>query len=138
MTASGVSGVATHGRGVTIALWVLQVLLALFFLLGATGPKLLGQQMTIQMFDEIGLGQWFRYFVGLVEFAGAVGLLIPSLAGLAALGMVGVMAGAFLTQLLVPDLIGPALTPVVLLVLFLMIAWGRWPETKALLGKSGS
>jgi uncharacterized membrane protein len=46
------------------------------------------------MFATIGIGQWFRYVVGALELAGAVGVLIPRLSGLAALGLIGLMAGA--------------------------------------------
>lgn len=38
---------------------------------------------------------------GAVELAGAIGLLIPRLAGAAALGLIGVMVGAVITQLFV-------------------------------------
>ena len=50
-----------------------------------------------------GAGQWFRYLVGILELAGAIGLLIPRLAAPAALGLLGVMIGAFFTQLFVLD-----------------------------------
>lgn len=121
-----------RGRGMNITLWVLQVLLAVFFLVAAAGPKLLGDPYAVEIFGEIGAGQWFRYLVGTLELLGAIGLLIPRLAGLAALGLVGVMIGAVLTQLFV---LGPAvmaLTPALFAILFGFIAWGRWPQTKAL------
>jgi uncharacterized membrane protein YphA (DoxX/SURF4 family) len=47
-----------------------------------------------QEFTDIGAGQWLRYFVGTAELAGAIGLLTPWLAGLAAAGLAAVMAGA--------------------------------------------
>jgi uncharacterized membrane protein len=31
----------------------------------------------VQEFAQIGFGQWFRFFTGILEVAGAVGLLIP-------------------------------------------------------------
>ena len=39
----------------------------------------------MEMFTQIGLGQWLLYLVGALKFAGAIGLLIPRLAGAAAL-----------------------------------------------------
>jgi hypothetical protein len=32
----------------------------------------------VQLFDLIGIGQWFRYVTGIVEVAGAILLLVPS------------------------------------------------------------
>lgn len=119
---------ATRRGPVHKTLWVVQVLLAAFFLLAAAGPKLLGEQLAVEMFTQIGAGQWFRYLVGSLELAGAIGLLIPRLAGLAALGLAGLMVGALLTQLLVLDSVGSALTPAFLVVVFGLVAWGRRPQ----------
>lgn len=122
----------SRGRAVNITLWVVQVLVAVFFVLASAIPKLVGQQYAVEIFDQIGAGQWYRYLVGVLELAGGIGLLIPALAGLAALGLAGVMVGATLTQLFVLDSVVMALTPAVLLVVLLLVAWGRWPQTKAL------
>lgn len=137
MTASDFSTAASRGRGLSITLWVLQAVVAVFFLVAAAGPKLLGQQYAVDMFAQIGAGQWLRYLVGALELAGAIALVIPLLAGLAGLGLAALMVGAFVTQLLVPELVGPALTPAILAVLFGAIAWGRWPQTKALVDTYG-
>ena len=75
-------------------LWAAQILLAAFFLFAATGPKLTGSHQSVQEFGLIGVGQWFRYLVGTLELAGAIGLLTPWLAGLAAAGLAADMAGA--------------------------------------------
>lgn len=122
---------APRGRAVNITLWVVQVLLALFFVFAASG-KLLGDQATVNEFAKIGAGQWFRYLTGVLELAGAIGLLIPRLCGLAALGLVGVMVGATITHLTVLPPVSHALIPAVLGVVFGLIAWGRWPQTRAL------
>jgi hypothetical protein len=37
----------------------------------------------VELFNDIGLGQWFRYVIGIVEVIGAVALVAP---GLIALG----------------------------------------------------
>jgi hypothetical protein len=37
--------------------------------------KLSGQDMMVQEFDVIGLGQWLRYLTGILELAGAITLL---------------------------------------------------------------
>jgi uncharacterized membrane protein len=134
MTVSHVSAVPTinRGRAVTIALWTGQILLAAFFALVAI-PKLVGDPTTVATFETIGFGQWFRYLTGACELGGAIGLLIPRLSGLAALGLVGVMAGATATNLfLVPDMAPAAVATVILGVVFVLIARARRPETKAL------
>ena len=75
-------------------LWAAQILLAAFFLFGAALPKLIGSDSAVQEFGLIGGGQWLRYLVGTAELAGAIGLLTPWLAGLAAAGLAADMAGA--------------------------------------------
>jgi putative oxidoreductase len=123
------STTATRRRTLGIALWVLQVLLALQFAMAGLA-KVFGSPAMVEMFAIIGIGQWFRYVVGALELAGAVGVLIPWLSGLAALGLVGLMAGATLTNVLVLDT--SPLLPIVLFVVSSMVAWGRWPRTRTL------
>jgi putative oxidoreductase len=111
------------------ALWVLQVVLAIMFAM-AGFAKVGGDQAMVQMFATIGIGQWFRYLVGALEIAGAVGVLISRLSGLAALGLLCLMAGAILTNVLV---LGTSpLLPIVLMVVSALVAWGRWPRTRTL------
>ncbi len=134
MSGTGTAGqtpstTATRRRTLGIALWVLQALLALQFAMAGLA-KVFGSPAMVEMFAIIGIGQWFRYVVGALELAGAVGVLIPWLSGLAALGLVGLMAGATLTNVLV---LGTSpLLPIVLLVVSSMVAWGRWPRTRTL------
>jgi len=72
-------------------LWAAQILLAAVFVYFALA-KLTGGQ--VQEFADIGAGQWLSYVAGTAELAGAIGLLTPWLAGLAAAGLAAVMAGA--------------------------------------------
>jgi uncharacterized membrane protein YphA (DoxX/SURF4 family) len=78
----------------TLLLWTVQIALAAFFLFFAALPKLTGSHFSVQEFSLIGAGQWLRYLVGTAELAGAIGLLTPVLAGLAAAGLAADMAGA--------------------------------------------
>jgi len=55
----------------------------------------------VDLFAQIGLGQWFRVVTGVVEIAGAVALLIPGLASLGALWLGGTMIGAVATHVFV-------------------------------------
>ena len=117
------------GRAANIALWVLQVVVALVFL-GAAAGKITGDPQVAALFDEIGWGDWFRYVTAAVEIAGAIGLFIPRLAGLAALGLVGVMVGAVVTDVL----LGHSVVPAVLFgVLAGVVAWGRRARTTELI-----
>lgn len=110
------------GRGMNIALWSLQVLLAAAFL-AAGVAKLAGPEMMVKQFEAIGLGQWFRYLTGILEIAAAVLLLIPRGAGYGALLLIPIMLGAAGAHLLVfKD--NPA-APLVLLGLAAVVAWGR-------------
>jgi uncharacterized membrane protein YphA (DoxX/SURF4 family) len=125
--------VAKRTGAVNITLWVAQILLAAFFAFAAA-PKLLGDPTAVASFESIGFGQWFRYLTGTCELAGAIGLLIPRLSGVAATGLVGLMVGATLTNLfLLPGMASVAVVTVLLGVIFGLIAWGRLPQTRALL-----
>ncbi|WP_152361070.1 DoxX family protein [Microlunatus speluncae] len=86
-----------RSRARTIVTWVLQVVLAAEFVLAGV-PKLTGDPIMVAMFDALGAGQWLRYVVGALEVAGAVGLLIPPLAGLAAIGLTALMLGAVVSS----------------------------------------
>jgi putative oxidoreductase len=130
------SATAARRRVFSVALWALQVLLALQFAMAGLA-KVFGDAAMVEMFAAIGVGQWFRYVVGALEIAGALGVLIPRLSGLAALGLLCLMAGATLTNVLV--LSANPLLPIGLLVVSAVVAWGRWPRTRALFtgGRAG-
>jgi uncharacterized membrane protein YphA (DoxX/SURF4 family) len=127
---------ATPRAGVarSVALWVLQVVLAFQFAGGGL-LKLTGAPAMVDLFADVGAGQWLRFVVGALEVAGAVGLLIPRLSGLAALGLAGLLVGATATNLLVIDQ-SPWLA-IALLLASLLVAWGRWPRTADLLARRG-
>ena len=91
---------AVSGKGRLIALWSLSSLVALVFL-AAGGAKLAGVPVMIQMFDKVGLGQWFRYFTALLEVAGAIGLLMRRYAFYAAILLGIVMIGAIVAHVTV-------------------------------------
>jgi uncharacterized membrane protein YphA (DoxX/SURF4 family) len=116
-------------------LWALQIVLGLFFVIASAAPKLFGEPSAVQIFAEIGAGDWFRYVVGCVELAGGIGLLVPRLAGAAALGLVGLMIGATFTQITVFDAPPVTITPVVLGVIAGGIAWVRRAEIAVLVGR---
>ncbi|WP_194820411.1 DoxX family protein [Nocardia sp. XZ_19_385] len=107
-------------------LWVLQILLGLFFIVGAGLPKVLGAEVQVEAFDDIGFGPWFRYFVGAVEIAGGVGLMIPRLCGLAAAGLTITMVLAAATVVFLTDEpVAMALFPLALAAVFAWITYER-------------
>lgn len=112
-------------RKFNIALWVLQALLAAAFF-GAGGSKLAGVAQMVTLFDQIGVGQWFRYVTGLVEILGAVALLIPRTTALGSALLGFTMACAVVTHL---TLIGGSPVPaIVLSALCGFVAYHRWPR----------
>ena len=133
MTNTTMTGVSTNSTARReIVLWAAQILLAALFIF-AGSSKLLGVKEQVESFQTIGFGQWFRYVTGTCELAGAIGLLIPRLSGLAALGLVGVMIGATLTNLfLLPGMAGAALMTVFLGAVLGLIARARHDRTKSL------
>ena len=83
-----------------IAVWILRILVGGLFLFAAA-MKLSGQQMMIDEFEVVGLGQWFRYFTGLLELAGGILVLIPARSVYGALILLLVDIGAFFAQVFV-------------------------------------
>jgi uncharacterized membrane protein YphA (DoxX/SURF4 family) len=115
------------GRAANVGLWVLQVLLAAAFLLAAY-TKLAATPEAVAGFEDIGLGLWLMYAIGVIELVGAVALLIPVLSGPAALGLAVLLVGATVTQLLVSEP-ATALFPIAYLVPMALVAWGRRDRT---------
>jgi hypothetical protein len=106
--------------------------MAVVFLM-AGSSKLAGAEYAVVAFDAIGLGQWFRYLTGGLEVLGALALLTPPLAGLGALLLACVMAGAVAAHMFV--LGGSITAAAVLLALSVLVAFGRRGRTARLLGR---
>jgi putative oxidoreductase len=132
------AGAATaRGRAATAALWALQVLGALAFLMAAFS-KFSRYPAAVEAFDRMGFGDWFIYAIGTLELAGAVGLLVPVLSGLAGLGLTALLTGAIVIQLTLFDP-ATAITPLAYMVPVAIVAWGRRRETtrlRRLLGRA--
>ena len=104
----------------TAVRWILRIVVAAIFLM-AGGMKLAGAAQAVEMYDVIGIGQWFRYLTGIIEVGSAVLLFVPSLTGLAAVLLACTMVGAIIVHLTV--LHSAPTGPVVLLCLTGTIAW---------------
>ena len=130
-TAAATTSGTTLSRRSRLAVRTLQIVLALFMAVPSAAPKLIGHSSAAESFDKIGFGDWFMYLTGGLELAGAIALVIPILSGLSALAFMGLMIGAFITQVTVFD--GQyAITPVILFVIFGGIAWVRRNHTAEL------
>jgi uncharacterized membrane protein YphA (DoxX/SURF4 family) len=115
-----------------IALWIIQVLLALLFLF-AGGTKLI---MPIEeMTQQMPMPGWFLRFIAVCELLGGVGVIVPwlirirpGLTPLAAAGLVIIMIGATVVTLMTGD-IAMALFPLIVGVFAAFVAYGRWRLT---------
>jgi len=125
----------SRSRAVSITFVVLRVLVALMFIVASAGPKFFGETYAVQIFTEIGAGQWLRFLVAFFELAGGVGLLVPRLVAPAAIGLVGLMIGAGFTQLVILDAPLFVITPVILGVLCGLIAWHHRAGLSTLLSR---
>ena len=103
--------------------------LGLFFL-GAGAIKLAGLPVMVQLFEDMGMGQWLRYVVGASEMAGGALLLAPLTAALGALLLSGVMLGAFWGNVII--LHTPPLAPTAMLVLLAIVLRARRADLWAL------
>ena len=120
-------------RRTSALLWAAQILLAALFVSVAV-PKLTGRHQAVQEFGQIGAGQWLRYLVGTAELAGAIGLLTPWLAGLAA-GLAADMAGASIINATVLHNTAYGVNVWMTLPLcaaFVLLAYGRRQQIKGL------
>jgi putative oxidoreductase len=115
------------GRAVGAMLWVAQVLIAVAFL-AASYPKVTLDPMAVEGFATMGFSAAGTLIIGCLEVAGAIGLLVPRLTGLAALGVVALMIGATVATTLTMGVL-PALMPAVLGVISALVARGRWYQT---------
>lgn len=117
-----------------VALWIIQILLALLFLF-AGGTKLVLSLEVLKSMgspNQVQLPGLFLRFIGVCEVLGALGLVLPGLlrirqglTPLAAVGLVIITIGATVVTV-IGDGVGPALFPLVVCLLLAFVAYGRW------------
>jgi len=100
--------------------WLPRIGLAIVFLV-AGAAKFNEQGMYVRIFDQIGVGDWFRYFTGVIELGGGVLLLVPRLAAIGFILTGCAMAGAVAFWLLHGN--PAAVLPGVLLLLVVGFGW---------------
>jgi putative oxidoreductase len=120
---SFVSQYASKSRGeraLNVTFTVLQLSLATAFLVAGVS-KLVGVQIQVEIFEKIGVGQWFRYVTGGVEVLFALLVLIPRTALFASMMLVGTMSAAIVSHVLVIG--GSPVPALVLLATSVAVAW---------------
>lgn len=128
----GQAPAARSSRIATAGAWVLQLGLAGMFLF-AGGLKLAGAEPMVQLFDALGVGQWFRYATGGIEVVAAVLLLVPRLAVIGALLLIPTMVGAVATHAFIVG--GSAAMPALLGVVAAAIVWLRRRDLVTLIAR---
>ncbi len=113
---------AATGRPLDLALWCVQAFLALVFV-SAGWAKLMGKPEMVSLFSEVGLGQWFRYFTGILELTGAVLIMVPKTRRTGAALLATIMLGALTAHLFILHV--PSTTPGVLFLMSGFVVWGR-------------
>ena len=112
------------------ALWIIQTLLGLLFLF--SGSMKFVMSVAEMTKDTPWMAGWFLHFIGVMEILGGLGLILPSvlrirpgLTPLAAACLVIIMIGATVITLGTMG-IGPAMLPLIVGVLCVFVAYGRW------------
>lgn len=127
------SSTATLPKGLNVRLWVLQVLLACFFVM-------VGYSHALMPFDQVAqqatwmkdVPRWLSRFIGYAEITGGLGLIIPAatrmapwLTPLAAGGLATIMLLAMPFHVLKGEA-SVIWIHALLAALAAFVAWGRW------------
>jgi putative oxidoreductase len=76
----------------------------------------------VAVFEQIGLGQWFRYATGAIEIVGGVLFLFPRTCLIGAAMLACAMVGAMLVHIVVRHSVAASLFPALVLVAVVAIA----------------
>ena len=116
-----------------VALWIIQIVLAAAFLIAGTTKVLTPREKLRERMAWVDdFSQTSVRLIGTAEILGALGLILPAATGIApiltpfaAVGLIIIMIGAAITHVRRKE---PAIVPVniVLLVLAVIVAWGRF------------
>ena len=118
---------ATRGKGLSVALWILQGLLAALFLFSGAMKFIMPVE---QMTKGTSLTGGFIHFIGVCEILGGIGLVVPALlrimpvlTPIAACCLVIIMAGATYVSL---PMGMTAVFPALVGLLLAFVAYGRF------------
>jgi uncharacterized membrane protein YphA (DoxX/SURF4 family) len=76
--------------------WLLRAGVCLLFLFVGAG-KFASHSPFVEIFEQIGFGDWFRYFTGILQMGGAALVLIPRTFAVGILMLACTMAGAMIS-----------------------------------------
>jgi uncharacterized membrane protein YphA (DoxX/SURF4 family) len=117
-----------------IALWIIQVLLALLFLFSGGMKLIIPPDVLASMGspNQVHLPGLLIQVIGVFEVLGGIGLILPGLlrirrglTPLAAVGLLIIMIGAVVLTV-IGDGIGAAIVPFVTALLLALVAYKRW------------
>ena len=113
----------------SLALWIVQALLAALFLFAGVMKFVMPLD---QLEAQAGMPGLFLRFIGVLETLGGLGLILPGLlrirpglTPLAAAGLVVIMIGATVTTILSGQILA-SLMPLAVGILAAFVAYGRW------------
>ena len=110
------------GRSNVITL-VVRVVLAVVFIYVGTVKLLPSGGMWVRLFDQIGLGQWFRFFTAGVEIGAGALILIPRWSTAGALLAIASMAGALVVHATVTGFGPQTVTVAILMAGSVFVGW---------------
>lgn len=108
-------------KGKEALLWTLSMIAAVVFALAGIA-KLIG--LMTEQFIAWGYSPSFAVVVGVLEILGALGLLLPRMAGWSALGLMILMLGAGATHVVNQEELA-VIAPALMFVLLGVVVWGR-------------
>ena len=119
----------------SLALWIAAIVLALAMLASGSMKLIRSREQIVAM----GMAYAAHFPPGLIKLIGAlevlaaIGLILPALAGiapilvpLAATGVAIIMVGAIITHVRLREPFGKSVPAIVLLLLAIFVAWGRF------------
>jgi uncharacterized membrane protein YphA (DoxX/SURF4 family) len=115
-----------------LGVFTLRMGLALLFVVAGLA-KLSGMTAMVALFNTLGLGQWLRYLVGIIEVVGALLLFTQRLAGVGALILSAVMVGAVITQGFIIK--ASPLVPLAVFAMLMILVWLSRAQTAQLLAR---
>jgi putative oxidoreductase len=113
----------------TIGKWTIQILMGVLFVMIGTGKFL--EPVWARNFARWGFPPGFHLVIGALELLGGIGLLVPSLASYAAVGLIAIMVGASLTHLVHGEM-GRVGAPIPHMVLLAVVALVRLSSARRL------
>ncbi|MDR6224431.1 DoxX family protein [Desmospora profundinema] len=108
--------------------WIGIVVIALLFIQAGV-LKLIGEQTTVEGFEQMGYPAWFRIAIGVLEITGAIALIIRASSRYGAVLLASIMVGAILSVLLKGQA-GEGILPALFLCFLIWIAVVRKPTNR--------